>query len=81
MQKEVSLEAVEKLMEETAEAAAYQKEISQLLRGNLTEADDQELETELEDLIAAQPSDVPGLFFFHLRHLFLDLVMFRVCSL
>eukprot|EP00802_Teleaulax_amphioxeia_P019978 Tamp_20234.p1 GENE.Tamp_20234~~Tamp_20234.p1 ORF type:complete len:237 (+),score=77.59 Tamp_20234:408-1118(+) len=60
MQKEVSLEAVEKLMEETEEAMAYQKEITELLTGNLTNEDDEEMEAELEALIAAQFSAAPA---------------------
>lgn len=48
--KEMSLEAVEKLMEETDEARAYQREVSNLLAGAMTNEDEDAVEDELEAL-------------------------------
>lgn len=61
IQQEMSLEAVENLMEETAEAIAYQEEISRALSGKLTADDEMDLESELNDLIAAEMPEVPVL--------------------
>ncbi|PKX94446.1 ESCRT-III subunit protein VPS20 [Aspergillus novofumigatus IBT 16806] len=44
------IEAVEKLMGETEEARAYQEEISQMLAGQLSNQDEDEVENELERL-------------------------------
>jgi charged multivesicular body protein 6 len=44
------LEKVEKLMEETAEAQAYQKEVGEMLAGRMTNAEEDEVEDELEAL-------------------------------
>ncbi|KAL6236416.1 hypothetical protein BDW75DRAFT_112129 [Aspergillus navahoensis] len=44
------IERVEKLMGETEEARAYQEEISQMLAGNLSNQDEDEVEDELEAL-------------------------------
>ncbi|GIK02698.1 vacuolar protein sorting-associated protein 20 [Aspergillus viridinutans] len=44
------IEAVEKLMGETEEARAYQEEISQMLAGQLSNQDEDEVEDELEKL-------------------------------
>ncbi|KAL4999549.1 Snf7-domain-containing protein [Aspergillus recurvatus] len=44
------IEGVEKLMGETEEARAYQEEISQMLAGNLSNQDEDEVEDELEAL-------------------------------
>ncbi|KAJ9203894.1 hypothetical protein DTO166G4_6868 [Paecilomyces variotii] len=44
------LEAVEKLMGETEEARAYQEEISQMLAGQMSNQDEDEVEDELEAL-------------------------------
>ncbi|VDM68606.1 unnamed protein product [Strongylus vulgaris] len=52
------LDEIEKLKEETREAAEYQEEISALLSGQLTNVDVEEAEQELEQLLAAQISDV-----------------------
>ncbi|PUU77373.1 Snf7-domain-containing protein [Tuber borchii] len=48
--KEMSLEAVEKLMEETDEARAYQREVSNLLAGAMTNEEEDAVEDELEAL-------------------------------
>jgi charged multivesicular body protein 6 len=48
IQKEMSLESVEKLMEENADAIAYQKEVSEMLAGHMSNADEDEVEDELE---------------------------------
>jgi len=47
---EVSVEEVEKLMEDTEEAIAYQEEVSNLLAGNLTNDDVTDVNKELEIL-------------------------------
>ncbi|VDO42055.1 unnamed protein product [Haemonchus placei] len=52
------IDEIEKLMEETKEAAEYQEEISALLTGQLTTTDVEEAEHELEQLLAAQVGDV-----------------------
>lgn len=46
------IENVEKLMGESAEARAYQEEISEMLAGRMTNADEDEVEDELEALEA-----------------------------
>jgi len=43
MQQLISLEEVEKLMDETADAAEYQRQISDLLSGGLSDADESEV--------------------------------------
>jgi charged multivesicular body protein 6 len=48
IQKEMSLESVEKLMDETAEAVAYQKEVGEMLAGTMTNADEDEVQEEME---------------------------------
>ncbi|KAF8450101.1 Snf7-domain-containing protein, partial [Terfezia claveryi] len=62
--KEMSLEAVEKLMDETAEGIAYQKEIDALLGSRLTNDDEDEVEDELAVLEAEQlpvaPTEEPA---------------------
>lgn len=53
IQKEMGgVENVEKLMGESAEAQAYQEEISEMLAGRMTNADEDEVEDELEALEA-----------------------------
>uniref|UniRef100_A0A915BR79 Charged multivesicular body protein 6 n=1 Tax=Parascaris univalens TaxID=6257 RepID=A0A915BR79_PARUN len=55
-----SIEEVEKIMEETQEAADYQEEISKLLSGNLSETDLEEVESELQALIdSEEPLKLP----------------------
>ncbi|OQE14290.1 hypothetical protein PENFLA_c039G03228 [Penicillium flavigenum] len=44
------IEGVERLMEETEDARAYQEEVSQMLAGHLTNQDEDEVEDELEAL-------------------------------
>jgi len=44
------LEGVEKLMEETEEARAYQEQVSQMLAGQMSNQDEDEVEDELEAL-------------------------------
>ncbi|KAI8645633.1 Snf7-domain-containing protein [Parasitella parasitica] len=48
--KETSLEAVEKLMDDTADAIAYQKEIDEMLHGLISSEDEEEISKELDDL-------------------------------
>ncbi|KAG2222730.1 hypothetical protein INT45_011218 [Circinella minor] len=61
--KEMSLEAVEKLMDDTADAVAYQNEIDELLSGKITSEDEEEILQELESLqqqeIEAQLPEIP----------------------
>ncbi|KAG0235720.1 Vacuolar protein sorting-associated protein 20 [Actinomortierella wolfii] len=61
LHKEMSLADVEKLMDETHEAIAYQNEIDELLSTRLSVAEAEEIERELDELVAAelQMPDVP----------------------
>eukprot|EP01084_Bolivina_argentea_P265361 449771_1 len=47
---EMSLEEVEQLMDDTAEAIAYQQELNELLSTSLTAIDDEDVLKELEQL-------------------------------
>ncbi|EJT97801.1 hypothetical protein DACRYDRAFT_71462 [Dacryopinax primogenitus] len=63
--KEMSLEQVEKLMEDTAEAVAYQREIDEMLMSTMTVDEEEAVQRELAQLQAEQlrmpevPSTVP----------------------
>ncbi|KAJ3112060.1 Vacuolar protein sorting-associated protein 20 [Phlyctochytrium bullatum] len=57
--KEMSVEAVEKLMDDTADAIAYQNEIDQLLSGSLSKDDEEEAEAELEELLRLELEAAP----------------------
>ncbi|KAI0348396.1 hypothetical protein BDW22DRAFT_1320403 [Trametopsis cervina] len=48
--KEMNIDSVERLLEETAEAQAYQREIDDMLANNLTIEDEEAVQTELEAL-------------------------------
>ncbi|KAL1708986.1 Snf7 family [Schizophyllum commune] len=48
--KEMNIESVEKLLDETAEARAYQQEISDMLANNLTAEDEDAVQKELREL-------------------------------
>ncbi|GAO48564.1 hypothetical protein G7K_2737-t1 [Saitoella complicata NRRL Y-17804] len=48
--KEMNLEAVEKLMDETADAIAYQKEIDEVLSTRITNAEEEDVLEELKEL-------------------------------
>ncbi|PWY97108.1 Snf7-domain-containing protein [Testicularia cyperi] len=48
--KEMSIESVEKLMEETAEAQAYQREIDEMLQSRMTLEEEEAVQSELEAL-------------------------------
>ncbi|KAI8872171.1 hypothetical protein GQ42DRAFT_161520 [Ramicandelaber brevisporus] len=50
--KELSLERVEKLMDDTAEAIEYQREVEDALMGALSTVDEAEIEEELDALVA-----------------------------
>lgn len=50
----MSLESVEKLMEETADAIAYQKEIDAVLAGAMSNQEEDEVEEELERMAAEE---------------------------
>lgn len=52
IQAEMSLEDVEKLMDETAEGIAYQNEISNMLAGKITEEDEEDILGELDAIVA-----------------------------
>eukprot|EP01083_Nonionella_stella_P008113 23435_1 len=57
---EMSLEEVEQLMDDTAEAIAFQQELNQILSENLTEIDDEEVLKELAQ-IEQMEADALGL--------------------
>lgn len=52
--KEMSIESVEKLMGETADAIAYQNEIDEVMSQRITADDEDEVQRELEQLEAEQ---------------------------
>jgi charged multivesicular body protein 6 len=54
------IENVEKLMGETADAIAYQQEVSDLLGGRMSNQDEQEVEDELEALEAELTGPAPA---------------------
>ncbi|KDN43294.1 hypothetical protein RSAG8_06261, partial [Rhizoctonia solani AG-8 WAC10335] len=56
---EMSLEDVEKLMEETAEAVAYQNEIDQRLTSRMTVDEEEAVQKELAELQAEALGSVP----------------------
>jgi len=64
LNKEMSIEKVEDLMNETAEAIEYQNEISELLSGALTVEDEEAIENELAQIVNEELNqklpDVPG---------------------
>jgi len=64
LNKEMSIEKVEDLMNETAEAVAYQNEISELLSGALTVEDEEAIENELNRIVEEEMNnklpDVPN---------------------
>ncbi|KAI8812754.1 Snf7-domain-containing protein [Cladochytrium replicatum] len=49
--KAMSLEEAEKLMDETADAIAYQREVGEVLGGKITEEDEEEIQEELDRLL------------------------------
>lgn len=48
--KEMSLDKVERIMDESAEAVAYQNEVSEMLAGQITNSEEAEVQEELEAL-------------------------------
>ena len=54
IQGEMSIEDVERIMDDTREAIEYQNEIEEALAGKLTDEDDADVLQELEDLIEMQ---------------------------
>ncbi|CAK5085551.1 unnamed protein product [Meloidogyne enterolobii] len=50
----ISIEEVERIIEESKEAEAFQEELASLLRNKLSEEDEQAVEEEYEQLIASQ---------------------------
>ncbi|KAI9261054.1 Snf7-domain-containing protein [Sporodiniella umbellata] len=63
--KETSLEAVERLMDDTADAIAYQKEIDEMLHGLMSAEDEEEILKELDELTEKEVSHF--FFFFGLK--------------
>ncbi|KAF0450498.1 Snf7-domain-containing protein [Gigaspora margarita] len=71
--KEMTIEKVEKLMEDTTDAIAYQNEIEELLSGKITREDEDEILEELRQIEEEQvcrlcrklPDTRPGSFSFH----------------
>ncbi|XP_003387668.1 PREDICTED: charged multivesicular body protein 6-A-like [Amphimedon queenslandica] len=59
MHKIMSLEDVEKIMDETQDAIAYQQEIDELLGQNLTGEDEEAIAAELENILTADIPEVP----------------------
>ncbi|KAJ3126156.1 Vacuolar protein sorting-associated protein 20 [Physocladia obscura] len=57
--KEMNLDDVQKLMEDTADAIEYQNEIDEMLSGKLNESDLQDIEDELDALVAQEVDTVP----------------------
>ncbi|XP_064645242.1 charged multivesicular body protein 6-A-like [Lineus longissimus] len=55
----MSLEDVEKIMDDTQEAVEYQREIDDLLSGGLTQEDEDDVLAELDDLVKQSLPDVP----------------------
>ncbi|CAF0922256.1 unnamed protein product [Rotaria sordida] len=56
----LKLEDIEKLMEDSREAMEYQNEVSNLLAGSLSRADEQDVEAELDELIRAEEAQHIG---------------------
>ena len=52
-----SIEEIEQIMEDSAEAIAKQKEIDDLLSGQLTQEDEDDVLKELEDMVEAAAAD------------------------
>lgn len=48
--REMSIEKVEKILDESAEGIAYQQEVTELLSGKITNADEEDIQEELEAL-------------------------------
>ncbi|KZO96259.1 hypothetical protein CALVIDRAFT_140012 [Calocera viscosa TUFC12733] len=65
MHKEMSLEQVERLMEDTAEAVAYQREVDEMLMSSMTVEEEEAVQRELQQLqveqlgMPAVPETVP----------------------
>ncbi|KAG0048692.1 Vacuolar protein sorting-associated protein 20, partial [Gryganskiella cystojenkinii] len=57
LHKEMSLSDVEKLMDETAESIAYQDEIDEMLSTRLSVAEEEDIEKELDAMVAKEYSD------------------------
>jgi charged multivesicular body protein 6 len=60
MHKLMSLEDVERIMEDTQDAVEYQRQIDELLGQNLTQEDEDEVLKELEELTAVKLPEVPN---------------------
>ncbi|KAI9209380.1 Snf7-domain-containing protein [Polychytrium aggregatum] len=61
--KEMSVDAVQKLMDDTADAIEYQREIDDILSGQITQEDEEEIMAELDQMLeeeaAAQVGKLP----------------------
>lgn len=60
LQKEMSLERVEKLMDETREGVEYQKEVDDALQSSMSAEDEEAVQRELEALQAEQIVGTPS---------------------
>ncbi|KAJ1544682.1 Vacuolar protein sorting-associated protein 20 [Cladochytrium tenue] len=57
--KEMSVEAVEKLMDDTADAIAYQNEIDEAISGRITADDMEDIVAELDAILHEQLGEAP----------------------
>ncbi|KAJ3053507.1 Vacuolar protein sorting-associated protein 20 [Rhizophlyctis rosea] len=55
--KEMSLDAVQKLMDDTADAIAYQAEIDELISGKITDEDEEEIMAQLDALVEEEMNE------------------------
>lgn len=60
MHEMMSLEDVEKIMDETQDAVEYQREIDALLAGGLTQEDEDDVLKELDDIVKESMPDAPA---------------------
>uniref|UniRef100_H3B7E9 Charged multivesicular body protein 6 n=1 Tax=Latimeria chalumnae TaxID=7897 RepID=H3B7E9_LATCH len=56
----MSIEEVERIMEETQEGIEYQKQIDEMLAGSLTEEDEEAILAELDAITQEGPLQLPG---------------------
>lgn len=76
LQAETSLEAVQNLMDDTADAISYQNEIDRALSSQLSESDQQEIEAELDLII----NSMVFLFSFNLLEYYRCIIRITKCS-
>ncbi|KAL2919959.1 Vacuolar protein sorting-associated protein 20 [Polyrhizophydium stewartii] len=58
LNKEMRIEDVEKLMDDTADAIAYQNELAELISGKMTEEDEAEIMAQLDELVEQENAEV-----------------------